>query len=286
MNRRDLVKGILAMVAAHSLSRSAFAASDSVTMPTLFIGHGSPMNALKDNAFTQHLNTLGSTLPRPRAIVVVSAHWIDKQTTLSSVAKPDTIYDFGGFPQALYEMRYECEGDPALAKQLAAQLNAYEGAVNPTRGLDHGAWTVLHHLYPKADIPVIQLAMSTQLSLPEHLELGAALQTLRQEGVLIIGSGNIVHNLRIVDHSENPQTPDWAEAFDAMTKEAILQRDFNQLLARDESKHPLWRVSHPSLEHYVPLLYALGASKEEDTVQFPYEGFEAGTLSMRSVLFG
>ncbi len=286
MNRRDFIKSIMSMVAAHSLSRTAYAASSSVKMPVLFFGHGSPMNALKDNEFTQHVNQLGKTLPTPRAIVVISAHWVDKSTKLSSTDKPETIYDFGGFPKALYELTYPSDGEPELAKSLVKDLSRFNSGLNTSRGLDHGAWTVLYHLYPEANIPVIQLAMSTQLTFAQHVEVGMAMQALREEGILIIGSGNIVHNLGIVDRSENPTTPDWANGFDFLIKQAILQRDFSQLLAVDESKHSLWRIAHPTLEHYVPLLYSIGASTEEDSISFPYEAFELGTLSMRSVKFG
>ncbi len=159
MKRRDLLKAILSLVAAHSLGVPAFAqAPTGKKMPVLFIGHGSPMNVLRDNAFTQHLNILGETLPAPRAIVVISAHWIAKQPTLSTASNPETIYDFGGFPDELYKIRYPCVGKPELANRLVGDLNRYDSRQDAERGLDHGAWTVLHHLYPKANIPVIQLS--------------------------------------------------------------------------------------------------------------------------------
>lgn len=286
MKRRGLIKAVMSLVAAQSLGSAAMAAAPSGTkMPVLFVGHGSPMNVLRDNAFTQHLNSLGARLPTPRAILVISAHWIANHPTLSSTEDPDTMYDFGGFPDALYEVTYPCVGNPELAGQLAGKLKRYSSELDEHRGLDHGAWTVLHHLYPKANIPVIQLAMSRTLSLEEHMELGAALQQLRHEGVLILGSGNIVHNLRMLDRSPKASTPNWAGEFDGMVKDALLQRDLEQLLARDRSKHQLWGMSHPTIEHYVPLLYALGAATEVDEITFPFEGFQSGSISMRSVLF-
>ena len=284
MKRRDLLKAIMAIVAAKGLSGTALASSS--RMPVLFIGHGSPMNVLRDNPFTRHLNRLGESLPTPRAILVISAHWIADQPALSSTEEPDTIYDFGGFPDELYEVTYPCMGDPELAAKLAGDLQQYSSELDEHQGLDHGAWTVLHHLYPQANIPVIQLAMGRNLSIEQHMELGATLGQLRDEGVLILGSGNIVHNLRRLGRSADAVTPDWAQAFDAMIKDALLQRDFEQLLARDSSKHPLWQLSHPTIEHYMPLLYTLGAATEEDAITFPYEGFDSGSISMRSVRFG
>ncbi len=284
MKRRDLLKAVMSIMAAHSLGGTAYAST--TKMPVLFIGHGSPMNVLRDNPFTQHLNRLGESLPVPRAVLVISAHWLADEPTLSSTEEPDTMYDFGGFPDALYEVSYPCMGEPDLASQVGDDLAQYRSELDEHRGLDHGAWTVLHHLYPKANIPVVQLAMSRNLKIEEHLELGAVLGQLRNEGVLILGSGNIVHNLRRLDRSPDAVTPDWAAEFDEMIKTALLQRNFDQLLARDKSKYPLWALSHPTIEHYVPLLYALGAATEDDEISFPYEGFDSGSISMRSVKFG
>ena len=287
MNRRELIKAVMSVVALHAVAKPTLAAvAPPALMPVLFIGHGSPMNAVRDNPFTQHLKQLGQTLPKPRAILVISAHWVDDAPTLSAANKPETIYDFGGFPQALYDISYPCDGSPELAMQVAKTLSQHQAGVHPTRGLDHGAWTVLHHLYPNADIPVLQLAMGARMYMHEHLELATALQQLRREGVLILASGNIVHNLRQTDRSDNPVTPNWAEDFDALIKASLLDRNIPELLAQDKSKHPLWGMSHPTIEHYVPLLYALGASTESDSIQFPHEGFQSGSISMRSVLFG
>ena len=287
MTRRHLFQTALALIAAHPLAQAAAAAAQPPArgkMPVLFIGHGSPMNALRDTPFTRHLAQLGRELPRPRAILVVSAHWAADQPMLSSTAQPETIYDFGGFPQALYQVRYPSPGQPALAQQLARSLP--NAAVDTQRGLDHGAWTVLHHLYPKADIPVIQLAMPSRIRMDEHVALATGLRALRSEGVLVLASGNIVHNLRLTNETPGAKVYDWAQDFDGMAAEALLQRHMPTLLAQDKAQHSLWRMAHPSIEHYVPLLYALGASTEADKVSFPFQGFEEASLSMRSVRFG
>ncbi|MBJ7537336.1 4,5-DOPA dioxygenase extradiol [Marinomonas transparens] len=293
MNRRDLFKSVMALVTAHFATHSLFAQKGSgksvlepSAMPVLFIGHGSPMNALRNTPFTQHLKKLGHDLPQPRAILVVSAHWVANGPRLSGSSHPDTIYDFGGFPDDLYQIRYPSPGAPELAARVAKGLKTDQGEVDATRGLDHGAWTVLRHLYPQADIPVIQLAMSARLTMAEHMALATELQALRQEGILILASGNIVHNLGATNRTPGAMNVEWAIEFDGIIKEALLQRDLTQLLALDKSKYPLWNIAHPTIEHYVPLLYALGASTEEDVIRFPYEGFESTSISMRSVMFG
>ncbi|MEO6273247.1 MAG: 4,5-DOPA dioxygenase extradiol [Rhodoferax sp.] len=289
MTRRHFFHTAMALIAAHPLAQAAGPLATGPArgrMPVLFIGHGSPMNALRNTPFTRHLGALGRELPRPRAILVVSAHWAAEQPLLSAVARPETIYDFGGFPTALYGVRYPSPGQPALAQQVARQLKAAGGGLDMQRGLDHGAWTVLHHMYPQADIPVIQLAMSTRLRMDEHVALGTELRALREEGVLVLASGNIVHNLRLTDETPGVQAYDWALEFDSLVKTALLQRDMPSLLAQDARKHSLWHKAHPSIEHYVPLLYALGAANENDAISFPYTGFEEASLSMRSVRFG
>ncbi|PHV09537.1 4,5-DOPA dioxygenase extradiol [Chitinimonas sp. BJB300] len=286
--RQFLHQAILGMVAAHPAARAAKrqAAKAAQKMPVMFIGHGSPMNAILDNDFTRHLAKLGRDLPRPRAILVVSAHWLVGQTLLSSSAMPQTLYDFGGFPQPLYKMRYPSPGDPVLAQKLAHELHEGKADIDEQRGLDHGAWTVLHHIYPQADIPVVQLSLNSQLYLREHLELANELQALRNEQVLILASGNIVHNLRLIDSTPGVSTYEWALAFDELIKHALLQHDLTQLLGEDRSKHSLWHMAHPTLEHYLPLLYAVGASTADDAIDFPFEGFHDASLSMRSVRFG
>lgn len=264
-------------------TRSSF----SQKMPLLFIGHGSPMNALADNAFTKHLRILGETLPRPKKILMVSAHWMTRGVEVVGEKTPKMIYDFYGFPEALSQIVYPAPGDPALATEVKNNLHSYQAEIDHDWGFDHGAWSVLHHMYPKADIPVVQLSLNQNfMNLKDHYELASSLKKLREEGVLIIGSGNIVHNLRQLSRGENPPVLSWAREFDEMIKEAILKNDLNQILALDPSKYPLWKISHPSLEHYLPLLYVLGASDPQEKIIFPYEDFELGSLSMRSVLIG
>ena len=287
MTRRHLFQTALALIAAHPLAQAAAAAAQPPArgkMPVLFIGHGSPMNALRDTPFTRHLAQLGRELPRPRAILVVSAHWAADQPMLSSTAKPETIYDFGGFPQALYQVRYPSPGQPALAQQLARSLP--NAAVDTQRGLDHGAWTVLHHLYPKADIPVIQLAMPSRIRMDEHVALATGLRALRSEGVLVLASGNIVHNLRAVQRDAAPnQTYDWSQEFD-MRVTGLLQQGQLSALSDFRQWGTIATQAHPTYEHYLPLLYAAGAVQPKETPRFFNTSFQAASISMRSVVWG
>lgn len=245
-------------------------------MPSLFIGHGSPMNVIKDNTFTQHLRHLGQVY-QPKKILVVSAHWVTAGTQVHAHANPKTIYDFYGFPHELYQIKYPAPGDPQLANNLQsiAELD-YEW------GFDHGTWSVLHHMYPEANIPVVQLSLNQSLTLKEHFQLAKELQKLRSEGVMILGSGNIVHNLRAYDRSENPSTPEWSLEFDNYITNALSENHDDLIHLKNEK---LFRMSHPSTEHYLPLLYTVGASTNNDSLSYPHTGFEGGSLSMRSVLF-
>lgn len=256
-------------------------------MPVLFIGHGSPMNALANTEFTQHLTKLGETLPRPKKILMVSAHWMTRGVEIQASQTPKTIHDFYGFPEKLFQMQYPAPGDPIFANNLKNNLTTYSPHLDEEWGIDHGAWSVLHHMYPKADIPVIQFSLNQNfLNLRDHHEIAKNFEKLRQEGVLIIGSGNIVHNLRTLNRDPNAPAEDWSQEFDEMIKKAILTNDLKTLFAEDASKHSLWKMAHPSLEHYLPFLYVLGAAKNGENVTFPYEGYEHGTLAMRSVLIG
>lgn len=253
------------------------------TQPTLFVGHGSPMNAILDNAFTQKLTQIGTALEKPKAILVVSAHWETRGTFVSTHPKPPTIYDFGGFPQPLYEIKYPALGAPDFAAQTVALSNDhFKLEANGLWGLDHGAWTILKYLFPKADIPVYQMSMDTALTPAKRLELGQLIGVLRQKGVLIIGSGNVVHNLRRVDFA-NPEAPpaDWAVSFDTFLKEALLSGD-RKKLADTVYKDARFREAHPSAEHYFPLLYVAGAAAPKAAPNWLYEGFQHGTLSMRT----
>jgi len=255
-------------------------------MPVLFIGHGSPMNAIEDNAWSEGFRKLGTLLPEPKAILSVSAHWYVAGTFLTSDAHPRTIHDFGGFPKELFEMQYPAPGSEALARRVQ-KLVGEGAALSAEWGLDHGTWSVLHHLRPKADLPVVQLSIDGRLPGVGHLALGQALQPLREEGVLIMGSGNLTHNLRHAFGSYQrgeTSTPAWARSFDADAAKAVEQHDgaaLARLLETDAG-----RLSHPTPDHYFPLLYAAGAADSADAVRFPIQGFDMASLSMRSVLYG
>lgn len=252
-------------------------------MPVLFVGHGSPMNAIERNEFTEALAGLSQRLPRPRAVCVVSAHWVTNGSEVLAVSKPRTIHDFYGFPAPLYEVEYPAPGAPTEAERLAREL---EIKPDETWGFDHGAWSVLRHLYPEADVPAFQISLDSGRNLPRHVELGGELARLRERGVLILGSGNIVHNLRRMEYQKDAPPFPWTVEFDSQVKNAIETRDVASLAAPESWGKPLASLAHPTLEHYVPLLYCLGSTDEHDAVSYPYEGFEYGSLSMRMVLFG
>jgi len=263
-------------------------------MPALFVGHGSPMNAIEDNRWSRAFRTLGAELPRPKAILAVSAHWFVPGTYLTGEREPKTIHDFGGFPRELYEIQYRAPGAPELAQRVARLVG--EDVASPAHrlGLDHGTWSILRHLFPLADVPVIQLSLNGHLAPAGHLEIGRALAPLRGEGVMIVGSGNLVHNLRdamgrmaamsAAADDDGATTPDWAARFDTDLRTALEQRDSAFLVQAPASEDG--RRSHPSLDHYLPILYAVGAGEANDAVSFPIEGFDLGSISMRTVRIG
>jgi 4,5-DOPA dioxygenase extradiol len=252
-------------------------------MPVLFVGHGSPTNAIEHNAFTEALRELSARLPRPKAVCVVSAHWVTVGSRVMTAARPETVHDFYGFPRQLYAVQYSAPGAPQEAKKLAQNP---EVVPDEKRGLDHGAWSVLRHMYPEADVPAFQLSLDQRRSFEQHLELGREIEALRVRGVLILGSGNIVHNLRQVDWNHPHGAYDWASEFDARVKLAVEARDANALASPEQWGEHLLASAHPTAEHYLPLLYCAGAANEHDAVSYPYEGFEFGSISMRAVLFG
>jgi 4,5-DOPA dioxygenase extradiol len=257
--------------------------------PALFVGHGSPMNALRDNEFTRALRAWGLRLGTPKAIVMVSAHWLtDGYTAVSIVERPPTIHDFQGFPAALNELQYPAPGHPAYAREAAHRIR--QGRVVPSGewGLDHGAWSVLRHLYPDADVPVFQVSIDYGKSGAHHLAVGRDLAAFRDLGVLVVGSGNLVHNLRVTDSraADSPQASfAWAQAFDDAARRALDARDAKGL-ANYAALDSAARVAVPTPDHYWPLLYALGASGDGERAQYVYEGFQAGSISMRCVQFG
>ena len=251
-------------------------------MPVLFVGHGSPMNAIEHNAFTEALRGLSGMLPRPRAVCVVSAHWVTSGSHVMASEHPRTIHDFYGFPRELYEVQYPAPGAPVEAAKVVS-----DPEISPDNdwGLDHGSWSVLRHMYPKADVPAFQLSLDSRRSFKEHLELGREIASLRERGVLILGSGNIVHNLGRLDWNDPHGAYDWAVEFDTRVKQAVSVHDAAALSAPQKWGETLLATAHPTVEHYLPLLYCMGATDEQDAVTYPYEGFDFGSISMRAVLF-
>lgn len=270
-------------VSSLSALRDRFAPSD--RMPLVFLGHGSPMNAIEDTANSRAWTALGHSLPRPKAILVVSAHWMTRGTTLVDVsALPRTIHDFYGFPQALFDQRYPAPGDPALAREVVSLLASHRAAGDDSWGLDHGAWTVLKFLYPEADVPVFQVSVDMSRDLAHQLEIGRTLSELRNRGVLILGSGNVVHNLRAVTWSDDAKPLDFAQDFDALFTGRLAGRDFAALADR-AGLGSLLSQAHPSLDHYLPTLTIAGASDAGDDLTFLTETIDLGSISMRSFVF-
>lgn len=253
----------------------------------VFVGHGSPMNAIEDNVWARRFAELGRLLPKPKAILAISAHWYVPGTWLTSDDFPETIHDFGGFPRKLFEVQYPARGSGELVSSVLELLAGRGAGKSEEWGLDHGTWSVLVHLRPQADVPVVQLSLDYRLSPEEHLAIGKALAPLRERGVLVLASGNITHNLghaiRAM-HTRDPEQPVWAARFDREIQEALQQRDHQYLTSALDSDYG--RASHPSPEHYLPLLYAAGASDARDAITFPIAGWDASSLSMRSVVFG
>jgi 4,5-DOPA dioxygenase extradiol len=252
-------------------------------MPVVFLGHGSPMNAIEDNEYSRSWTALGKTLPQPQAILVVSAHWMTRGSTLVDVsAFPRTIYDFYGFPDALYQESYPAAGHPELAKEVTSLLASHHVEGDDTWGLDHGAWTVLKFLYPKANVPVFQLSIDMTKDLPHHLEIGEALSELRNRGVLILGSGNVVHNLRAMRFGGRPY--DWALEFDSTFAHSLEIGD-HQLITDRKALGPLLKMAHPSVDHYLPALTIAGAADDKDELLFMNSSIDIASVSMRSFIF-
>jgi 4,5-DOPA dioxygenase extradiol len=295
IHRRRVLRTALPLAALGALSTlvEVAAAAEPVTrrMPVLFIGHGSPMNAIQDNAFSRFLRGWSAQLPRPKAILVVSAHWLTPGATAVGVQeRPKTIHDFGGFPEPLFDMRYPAPGSPALAREAMAVVKRAKVQATQEWGLDHGTWTVLHHVYPAADIPVFQLSIDYDRPAAFHHAVGRELAALREKGVLIVGSGNVVHNLRATDRIEGlspTASRPWAQAFDDAVKQALATRNDFGLVNYTRLAGDAAATAVQTPDHYYPFLYALGASDAagEKAVSV-FEGFQAGTLSMRCVQFG
>lgn len=254
--------------------------------PVIFIGHGNPLNALLDNSFTQSLQALGQKLGKPKAVIVVSAHWETAGTYVASTPKPNTMHDFGRIDDRLFKEVYPASGSPTIAK-LTAEMGQHVPILTDDKmGLDHGAWTVLKFLYPKADVPVFELSLDYRKGPAYHFKLGQELSALREKGVLILGSGNIVHNLSIMDWEHMDRAPfPWAEEFDTKVKKLLDSREFKALV-NYQSLGSAAGLAVPSNEHFMPLMYILGLSDNKDELQTIYEGYQHGSISMRCVAFG
>lgn len=252
-------------------------------MPLVFLGHGSPMNAIEDNAYSRSWEALGQALPRPQAILVVSAHWMTNGTTLVDVSNmPRTIHDFYGFPPELHAAQYPAHGDPTLAKEVVSLLASHHAQGDDTWGLDHGAWSVLARLYPQADVPVFQLSIDMSKDLDWHLNIGKDLADLRRKGVLILGSGNVVHNLRAMRWGGRPY--DWAQEFDAFFAAKLLARDLAPLADR-QGMGNLFRMAQPTPDHYLPALTIAGLADDKDQLTFMNSSIDIASVSMRSFIF-
>ncbi len=260
----------------------------STRMPALFLGHGSPMNVLEDNRYTRAWRTLGETLPRPKAIVMVSAHWFTRGTGVTAMEQPQTIHDFGGFPQALFDTHYPAPGSPALAQRVVDLLAPLPVTLDKDAwGFDHGAWGVLIKMYPQADIPLVQLSIDSTKPPLWHYQMGQRLAALRDEGVMLVASGNVVHNLRTARWHGEGEPYAWAESFNNFVKE-------NLTWCGEAAAHPLVNylahpggsLSNPTAEHFLPLLYTLGAWDGSENISIPVDGLEMASLSMLSVQVG
>lgn len=259
--------------------------TESQRLPVLFFGHGNPMNALADNAYTRAWRELGASIPKPRAVLCVSAHWYVPYTAVTAMQTPRTIHDFGGFPRELFEFQYPAPGSPGIASEVRDVLGA-SVRLDDGWGLDHGAWSVLCHAYPDADVPVVQLSIDETLPAQDHYRLGGKLAALRDQGILIVGSGNLVHNLHAYAWGRHVVQPyDWAVRFEQQARAWMLAGE-HQPLVEYETLGKDAALSAPTPDHYLPLLYVLGAKRPEDEVSFPIDGVDGGSISMLSVRLG
>lgn len=262
--------------------------SNTETMPVLFLGHGSPMNAIEENEFVNGFRNVSKTITKPNAIICISAHWETKGTFVTAMEHPPTIHDFGGFPQALFDVQYPAPGSPDLAKETKSMITKTTVGLDEKWGLDHGAWSVIKHLYPNADVPVIQLSLDYSQTPQYHYDLAKQLAALRKKGVLIVGSGNLVHNLRMVAWDKlnaGEYGYDWALEAKAKMNQFILSNDHQQLI-NFKSQGKAFDLAIPTPEHYLPLLYTLALKEEKEKVSLFNDKALAGSLTMTSVKIG
>jgi len=250
-------------------------------MPVIFVGHGSPENSIENNEFTKSWKELAKSIPKPKCILCISAHWLLDQTRITAMNKPKTIHDFYGFQDELYAINYPASGSKEFAESIKNKINTVKVELDQDWGLDHGTWSVLVHMYPKANIPVLQLSLNDDLPLNQHFEIGKELIKLRDEGILIIGSGNIVHNLMRMNPGGKPF--DWAIEFDKWARDRLIKKDYDALINYSKQKSSHYAV--PTNEHYLPLLYVIGAS-DDDEPMFLNEKIFYASLSMRCVIYG
>jgi 4,5-DOPA dioxygenase extradiol len=254
-------------------------------MPAVFFGHGSPMNAIEPSVYSASWRALGEAIPRPKAILMISAHWYTRGTAVTAMQAPRTIHDFGGFPQALFDVRYPAPGSPELAARVSDLLSPVQVHSDLSWGLDHGTWGVLVHAYPQAEVPVVQLSIDGTQDAQWHYDLARKLAPLRDEGVLIAASGNVVHNLRTARRSDGTAPYDWAASFEQSVREFAQKRDHAALI-HYENQGQAARLSIPTPEHYLPLLYVIAQQGEGESVTFPSAGIDWGSISMLSVAVG
>lgn len=260
--------------------------SNSTRMPSVFLGHGNPMNALSVNDWTRAWKGLGSSVEKPLAVLSISAHWHISATAVTVDPQPRTIHDFGGFPGELYEVQFPAPGHPELAERVAALLQPERVERSQDWGLDHGTWSVLVHVYPQADVPVVQLSIYKAKPARWHYKLAKRLRPLRDEGVLILGSGNLVHNLHTYSWGRHvPEPYEWAARFESFARERLAAAEFDSLIDY-ESLGPDARLAIPTPDHYLPLIYVLAQHHPGEPVAFPVEGFDGGSISMLGVMVG
>ncbi len=292
MKRNEFIKtliGGISMASLHPFVKWADELKETdQQFPVLFIGHGSPMNGIEDNEFSKTWTSFGKQIPKPKAVLVISAHWLTRGTHITAMENPRTIHDFGGFPQALFEVQYPAKGNPVLAKETANLIHSTTVGLDHDWGLDHGTWTVVRHMYPQADIPVLQLSIDYHKPARYHYELAKEIAALRKKGVLIVGSGNMVHNLSMVAWDKlkvNNYGFDWAIEMNEIFKQKIADGDHKALIEYEQLNKAA-KLAVPTPDHYYPLLYSLGLQTPKDEIRFFNDKLVGGSLNMTSVQIG
>ena len=292
MERKSFLKagGLLALAqftgmnTLSALNALGSALPPSERMPVLFVGHGSPMNAIEDNFYSRSWQAMGKTLPRPKAILSISAHWLTNVTKVTAMKQPKTIHDFGGFPKKLFDAEYPAPGSPEMANFTKELVTHSHIQSDESWGLDHGTWSVLLPMYPAADIPVYQLSIVYEQPPAYHYEIGKQLNKLRDKGVLIIGSGNLVHNLGMIDWSGGNKVYDWAKEFDTRFADWIMKSDHKSIMDYQKILGKTAEMAHPSNDHLLPLFYILGLQQKNDKISFFNDKMDMGSISMRSIM--